>query len=413
MLKTKKSKIVFSVVAVVVLIAMLIAFTMAWFSGSATNKGNQISTNQMSVKLATTDGYTGTYGANTPDDSLLKKGDGTSIGNGNTAALQAVDLGIADALAAAGFTNITDADATGNKFFTIENITPDYRMVKPLIVENYSTEEMQFQVDFKVADNKVLNDAMLFEYIQRENTGMPWIPANHSGVTVAKQGGFLFELDKAANKITGTLPAAVDANNDDVIDATEAGRAVYMVDIRLPHYAFNNYQGESTTVDVILSAGLSTSTQKLVGTAAEFAALFDTTKPAAEQANAGDTIILTSDISLAGDVTIDRPVNIDLAGNDLLTNGHDLIINLAKNSSVFDGTKTRSIMTFGNGNGGHIADTKTETPANSGTFVYTDASVTLHANNNKLCVFNWETALGTAPTVSASPNEEFLKFNQF
>ena len=275
MQKENSRKLTASVVLVIASIALLLGLTFAWFTDSVSNKGNKIQAGTLGITATVAD-----VEAGKADFTIAGVNGGSSFGFSDDAEnLEAESVHVIDE----------------------DNWEPGQSNAKLLTVKNDGSLASKVKLQFDVQDAGLQN-ALWFDFIKVEN------------------GAATGQFTERPMSQLATIADSLEFN-------LGTGESVQFILVYgMDESAGNEYQGKSFTADAtVLAAQDTVEADGFGNTDYDSGATYPVTTvdeltEAVADAQDGDTVSLTGNITLASDLNITKSITIDGNGNTLITN---------------------------------------------------------------------------------------------
>lgn len=305
-------RITMSIILIIGIIAVSAAFTFAWFTGYTTNANNRISAASSTLRLITTDLplKTDTSFPQTVNDLFI---DGNSL------------------------ISLDDAENNDRKFFeyngegVIENVQPDFKLRRPLIIANESASDVTYTVDFisrKLGD-KDLRSAFYLNYSKSNQDVF------NADLIIGDTTSLTY--DTAVQNL-GTDIKTIGSNTPIKIPANSAH--IYIVDFGILHTAGSSYIGAGMELDIILTTVQDGNSTRTIKDISSFKNALATNK-------GGETLLLVNDIIVNEALVTNHAFNLDLNGNNLVfeDNGMLQVIYPERPATIDIGSKRGGFIT--------------------------------------------------------------------
>lgn len=349
-----RRRFIVTLIAVAVVLATLAAFTFAWFTGFAVNSDNRISTGETTLQLLTTS-PTLTIEAgsetHTAAPTFIKAGTAQSILYNLSDSGERTVVSLDDnPHALAKFLETSDG-AQG-----IDDAFPDFRQQRPIIVYNasdvltsYTLEFLTHEAGAQISDVFAsLDTAYYFNYTPLVVDGYDSLadaayraafPSRYDipegvlsgklpGVSATRVGGndydastikliadrtadgevnTILNMAREIRRINRSLRTQNSADEDTAVQIAPHACHIYMVDMGITHTAGNTYQRADLSIDILLQQGSRGGDTIHYVNSEE--SLRDAVKAICEpgragrKGNSGDTILLTADVTVTGDIS--------------------------------------------------------------------------------------------------------------
>lgn len=406
----KRRRYTMTIIAIIAILAIFAAFTFAWFTGIARNSNNQITAGTVALQLLTTS-PTNTIGETNPGDITLpaelptkdapKAADDllyNYTANATPLERDVVTLDENENTLTKFLETVERDPVSGEVTATASEIIgalPNFRQQRPIIVYNPSSSAAEYTIDFVTheiaqdADDPqaALDTAYYFNYTRLYDASNITEPGNGSFTInsydidesvlggkwsdIANPGAYptlAADTDTVQKNIATSIhPISGKTYNpalgatEDVITIGANSVHIYMVDMGITYTAGNSYQLSDLSIDIVLTTGQTGDTIHRVSTLAELEqALKDITDGDDTTGRSGDTIILTSNITVDKDITPRDGGVIKPGIFNLIPNGYTLTFegNAAKLEVKFPteavAKTTAQTMDIGSPDGGKI-----------------------------------------------------------